>query len=53
MTDADFKKMKEVINELIAQHNGLVHKVDEIVSHINNINTALFEDVEKPDQLDS
>jgi transposase len=53
MTPEEFKLMKDVLNEMIIQHNGLVRKVDEIVTHINRINKTLFEAIETSDKLDS
>ena len=53
MTQEEFQLMKDVINEVIQQHNGLVAKVDELCNAVNEINAAIFNLIDKPDQLDS
>jgi hypothetical protein len=53
MTEIEFKLMKDTLNELIRQHNGLVKKVDECIDSINSINQLLFESMGAPETLDS
>lgn len=46
MKPEEFRKMQDVLNELIRNHNSLVKKVDEVVDAVNSLNLALFETVE-------